>query len=40
VLKGFINILRVYSDEENREKVGAAATELLGDLPSSAKISF
>jgi HD superfamily phosphohydrolase len=40
VLKGFINILRVYSDEEHREKVGAAAAKLLGDLPSSAKISF
>jgi len=40
VLKGFINILRVYTDEEHREKVGAAATKLLGDLPSSAKISF
>ncbi len=40
VLRGFINILRVYSDEKNREKVAAAATKLLGDLPSSAKISF
>jgi HD superfamily phosphohydrolase len=40
VLKGFINILRVYTDEKNREKVAAAATKLLGDLPSSAKISF
>jgi len=40
VLKGFINILRVYTDEEHREKVGTAATKLLGDLPSSAKISF
>jgi hypothetical protein len=40
VLKGFINILRVYSNEESREKVGAAAAKLLGDLPSSAKISF
>ena len=40
VLKGFINILRVYTDEEHREKVGAAATKLLGDIPSSAKISF
>jgi len=40
VLKGFINILRVYTDEEHREKVGDAATKLLGDIPSSAKISF
>jgi HD superfamily phosphohydrolase len=40
VLKGFINIIRVYSEEKHREKVGAAATKLLGGLPSSAKISF
>jgi hypothetical protein len=40
VLKGFINILRVYTDEKNREKVSTAATKLLGELPSSAKISF
>jgi HD superfamily phosphohydrolase len=40
VLKGFINILRVYTDEENRERVGAAATKLLGEVPSAAKISF
>jgi len=40
VLKGFINILRVYTDVEHRERVSAAAVKLLGDLPSSAKISF
>ena len=40
VLKGFINIIRVYSEEEHREKVGASAAKLLGGLPSSAKISF
>jgi HD superfamily phosphohydrolase len=40
VLKGFINILRVYTDEENRDKVSKAATKMLGELPSSAKISF
>jgi len=40
VLKGFINILRVYTDAEHREKVSKAATKMLGDLPSSAKISF
>jgi HD superfamily phosphohydrolase len=40
VLKGFINILRVYTDEPNREKVAAAATEILGEIPSSAKISY
>jgi HD superfamily phosphohydrolase len=40
ILKGFINILRVYTDEEHREKVGSAAEKLLGSIPSSAKISF
>jgi len=40
VLKGFINILRVYTEEKHREKVGAAAAKLLGGIPSSAKISF
>jgi len=40
VLRGFINILRVYTDEENREKVGETASKLLGGIPSSAKISF
>jgi len=40
VLKGFINILRVYADEKDREKVGEAATKILGDIPSSAKISY
>jgi HD superfamily phosphohydrolase len=40
VLKGFINILRVYTEEENREKVSAAATKILGDIPASAKISY
>jgi len=40
VLKGFINILRVYTDENNREKVRSAAEKLLGGTPSSAKISY
>ncbi len=40
VLRGFMNILRVYTDEKNREKVGEAASKLLGGIPSSAKISF
>lgn len=40
VLRGFINILRVYTDEKNRDKVGEAASKLLGGIPSSAKISF
>jgi len=40
VLKGFINILRVYTRGEYREKVGEAAAKMLGGIPSSAKISF
>ncbi|MEM3442300.1 MAG: hypothetical protein QXM86_00360, partial [Candidatus Bathyarchaeia archaeon] len=40
VLKGFINILRVYTDEENREKVGCAASKILGEIPTTAKISY
>ncbi|MEM3665678.1 MAG: HD domain-containing protein [Candidatus Bathyarchaeia archaeon] len=40
VLKGFINILRVYTNEENREKVGAAAAKILGEVPATAKISY
>jgi HD superfamily phosphohydrolase len=40
VLKGFINVLRVYTDEKNREKVGNATSKILGDIPTSAKISY
>jgi len=39
-LKGFINILRIYTDEENREKVGDAASKILGKAPSTTKISY
>jgi HD superfamily phosphohydrolase len=39
-LKGFMNILRVYTDEPNREKVSMAASKLLGKMPSSAKVSY
>lgn len=39
-LKGFMNILRVYTDEPNREKVSMAASKLLGKTPSSAKVSY
>jgi hypothetical protein len=39
-LKGFINILRVYTDEENRVKVGNAASKVLGRIPSTAKVSY
>jgi hypothetical protein len=39
-LKGFMNILRVYTDEPNRERVSVAASKMLGKMPSSAKISY
>lgn len=39
-LQGFMNILRVYTDEPNREKVSVAASKLLGKMSSSAKISY
>jgi HD superfamily phosphohydrolase len=40
VLKGFINILRVYTEEENREKVSTAAAKILGGTPTTARISY
>jgi HD superfamily phosphohydrolase len=39
-LKGFMNILRVYTDQANRVKVEKATAKVLGKIPSSAKISF
>jgi HD superfamily phosphohydrolase len=39
-LKGFINILRVYTDAANREKVERATAKILGKIPSTAKISY
>jgi branched-chain amino acid transport system ATP-binding protein len=39
-LKGFINILRVYTDEPSREKVEKAAVKILGKIPTTAKISY
>ena len=40
VLKGFINILRVYTEEKYVDKVSAASVKVIGGTPSSAKISF
>ena len=40
VLKGFINILRVYTEEKYLDKVSVASTKVIGGTPSSAKISF
>ncbi len=39
-LKGFMNILRVYTDADDREKVEKATAKILGKIPSAAKISF
>ncbi|HLN89354.1 MAG TPA: HD domain-containing protein [Candidatus Binatia bacterium] len=39
-LKGFMNILRVYTDQANRTKVEKATSKILGKIPSAAKISF
>jgi HD superfamily phosphohydrolase len=39
-LKGFINILRVYTDEINREGVEQATVKILGKIPTTAKISY
>jgi HD superfamily phosphohydrolase len=39
-LKGFMNILRVYTDQTNRSKVGKATAKVLGQIPSATKISF
>ena len=39
-LKGFINILRVYTNEANREKVEKATAKILGKIPTTAKISY
>ncbi len=39
-LKGFMNILRVYTDQADRAKVEKATAKVLGKIPSAAKISF
>jgi HD superfamily phosphohydrolase len=39
-LQGFMNILRVYTDETNREKIEKATAKILGNIPSVTKISY
>jgi HD superfamily phosphohydrolase len=39
-LKGFINILRVYTNAAEREKVEWATTKIFGRIPTTAKISY
>lgn len=38
-LKGFINILRVYTEEEHREQVEVATTKILGRIPGKQRKS-
>lgn len=40
VLKGFMNILRVYAEEEHLREVQLATEKLFVDLPSSLRISY
>jgi HD superfamily phosphohydrolase len=40
VLRGFVNIVRVYTYEKNREKVKSAAEKVLGNFPESARVSY
>jgi HD superfamily phosphohydrolase len=39
-LRGFMNILRVYTEEKNRERVTDAASKILGRVPPSATMSY
>ncbi len=39
LMKGFLNIMRVYTDKDNREAVAKATEKVLG-VPYSAKISY
>lgn len=39
-LRGFINVVRVYTEERHRQRVSKAAEKLLSELPYSAKISY
>ncbi|MDH5448038.1 MAG: HD domain-containing protein [Candidatus Bathyarchaeota archaeon] len=39
-LRGFINVVRVYTEEKYRVEVSEAATKVLGELPYSARISY
>jgi HD superfamily phosphohydrolase len=39
-LRGFMNILRVYTDKESRDKVSQASAKILGTIPSTARISY
>ncbi|MEM2092131.1 MAG: hypothetical protein QXR59_02460, partial [Candidatus Bathyarchaeia archaeon] len=40
VLKGFMNILRVYTEEEYLRRVQEVSEKLFGELPFSMRISY
>jgi HD superfamily phosphohydrolase len=40
VLRGFVNIVRVYTYDRNRDRVRDAAERALGNLPDSARVSY
>ncbi|MCL2135345.1 MAG: HD domain-containing protein [Candidatus Bathyarchaeota archaeon] len=39
-LKGFMNIIRVYTDVQNRESVEKATVKIIGNIPYETKSSF
>jgi HD superfamily phosphohydrolase len=39
-LRGFINILRVYTNSENREKVEEATIRVLGKAPANSRVAY
>jgi len=40
VLKGFVNIVRVYTNANDRERVRGACERVLGKLPESVRVSY
>jgi len=40
VLRGFVNIVRVYTYDQYRDKVRDAAEKVMGKLPESAMVSY
>jgi hypothetical protein len=40
VLRVIMNIIRIYTEEQYRDKVGRSAREVLGNLPVETKISY
>ncbi|MEM2876355.1 MAG: HD domain-containing protein [Candidatus Bathyarchaeia archaeon] len=39
-LKGFVNIIRIYTEGKYRSRVRESAEKILGDMPFSARVSF